>query len=99
MALGFWNEAAPRLLPPGAIRIEGIPHRAYSIMKGGRVIGTMRRIAPHGWMVTLDGFTFYTTPGEGADRLGHKTTRPKLFKTAALARAAIREAFELLKRI
>ena len=94
--IGFWNERSAKLLPEGDYSLGGKPYRAYSIMKGGKMVGSMRFHRPHGWMVNITGFHFYTIPGHGSARFGLKETTVKLFKTAPEARAAIKEAFSQL---
>jgi hypothetical protein len=96
--LGRWNERSAKLLPVGPYDLVGRPYRAYSVMKGGKVVGSMRR-SSEGWMVNLLGFKFNTIPGQGAARFGLKETEVKLFKTAPEARAAIKEAFQLLQEV
>jgi hypothetical protein len=94
--LGYWNERSAKLLPAGDYILAGKPYRAYSIMKGGKIVGTMRRNC-EGWMVTIPGYHFYTVPGQGASRHGMKETIVKNFKTSAMARAAIKRAFSELE--
>lgn len=100
--LGRWNPQTVRLLTTearyaGEITVGGRPHRAYSIMKGGKLIGSMRRAgANSGWFVNLVGFKFETIPGQGAARMGLKETDVKLFPNAPAARAAIKEAFSMI---
>ncbi len=93
--LGFWSDDAKRLMPEGDVILKGIKFRAYSIMRGNKVVGTMRRVGVHGWMVRIEGFTFFTA-GEGSAKFGMKTTPCKLYKTSMLGRAAITNAFLLL---
>jgi len=99
--LGRWNERSVDLLKgdryDGDVIVSGRPHRAYSIMKGGRLIGAMRRAgANQGWFVNIVGFKFETVPGQGAARFGMKETDVKLFPNAPAARAAIKEAFAMV---
>ena len=95
--LGRWNERSVGLLPEGDVTLSGRPHRAYSIMKGGKIVGSMRRAGfNQGWFVSIPGFIFETTPGQGAARFGLKETNVKLFATAPLARKAIKSAFEMI---
>ena len=94
--IGHWMPRAAGLIPAGDYSLQGIPHRAYSIMKGGKVVGTMRCVRPHGWIVTIEGYRFYTTKKVGAGRFGLTETGPKLFPDADSARAAIKHAFSTL---
>ncbi len=95
--LGRWNERSVGLLPQGDVVLAGKPYRAYSIMKGGKLVGSMRRAGMNqGWFVNIVGFKFQTIPGEGAARFGLKETDVKLFKTAPAARAAIKEAYQMI---
>jgi hypothetical protein len=96
MTVGYWDTRSAKLIPEGKYALKGLPGRAYSVMIDGKIVGTIRRYAPHGWMVSIPGYTFYAVPGEGAARIGKKDTNVKMFKTALTARAAIKEAFEQL---
>lgn len=95
--IGHWNERSKKFIPEGDYSLQGKPHRAYSIVKGEKIVGTMRRAGfNQGWFVQIPGFSFFTIEGQGAARFGLKETNVKLFKTAPEARAAIKEAFGLL---
>lgn len=98
--IGYWTEQGQRLTPSGEVSLVGRAGRAYSIMKGGKKVGALRRAgtgAPKsGWFVQIDGFRFYTLPGQGAARFGVKETHVKHYPDAPTARKAIDAAFQLL---
>jgi hypothetical protein len=95
--LGHWNERSVGLLPQGDVVLAGRPYRAYSIMKGGKMVGSMRRAGnAQGWFVKIVGFKFETIPGHGAARFGLKETEVKFFETAPDARTAIKAAFKMI---
>jgi hypothetical protein len=101
---GHWTDPykARRLLPAGDVSFVGRARRAYSVMRGGKVIGSIRYHANAGnpcWMVSLPGFMFDTVPGQGAARFGVKQTPVKAIKGAKAARAAITNALRQLEAL